>query len=936
MEANLYENKHYQAGLSLNEQVLKTSPSGNGDLGSMLRILPNVQFDNSQLKSSTPGEIDPARISISGGLHYQNNFMLDGVNMNNDLDPAGSGSWTTKAPGRSQGLAIDTSLLESIKVQDSNIGAAYGGFMGGVVEATTKRPSKPFSADLSYQITNGKADGGLDLRHFKMGKISLTKYHLYENQDLDEFLNSYDDDNQPNFTKHLMRASIESKINDKFSLIGSFSSTKSIIPLRSSDDSYKSSSGNSQSSPVDPADSSYAKQDQKREIYNYFIKGYWDFSENLRLDLSYLYAPQNDFRFIVGTRGDYYNFKSGGHQASSKLEWYNAWGYLSNVISYSLLENSAQTNFDATKYWQISDSKRWSNWATWVRSGGWAPSRSLQETITNTISQEFIPFNLGPSTHTISTGLELSYQRSSFKYSKPYDSAVKTSTFMTQAKQALCQTTDMSWCDTARAYDPRGFEAFAYSQDQSPFEIETMDDGRKYLVWKYGQYFNSLSRFDSSKKIKVSSKSLAYFLQDDVEFKLSDFGKLNLRPGVRFDYEGLMSKLTVAPRFALTYVAPWQNGFDSTVTLGANRYYGRNITALILNDGIESLERTLYRDSPNKSWDEINQECPAYARRERKSTSYTNALTGRNATNNEWVYYDANGNKISRTNCYESYKNSTKFEKLKVPFVDEFMAGLEQNILGLKVGAKYIYRQSKDDLRRIRSDYRNLEADSNYASTYYTYTNEGKSTSKIITLSAENTEPLSLFSTHHFFLFALDFTQTKRNYLSYNEIASREEDELIVYDGKLIYSSQRPVSNFAKPYTARLSTMHSFEFGKNLISLNNFFRFRSSYDAIALISNANSNPSTRSLAYSQYRPEFRAYKQYGKYKIPSAFTYDLRLGYARKIYGQHSIYFNIDIFNVLDSKNTTINQADYAGSSYAPSLGYEVGRQFWLQVGYKY
>lgn len=116
---------------------IEHSATGNGDIGSMLRSLPNVQFDNAQRSSLTPGEIDPAKISISGGQHYQNLFLIDGMSFNNDLDPDGSGSWFNKAPGRSQGMAIDVNLLESIKVQDSNVSAEYGGFNGGVVETQT-------------------------------------------------------------------------------------------------------------------------------------------------------------------------------------------------------------------------------------------------------------------------------------------------------------------------------------------------------------------------------------------------------------------------------------------------------------------------------------------------------------------------------------------------------------------------------------------------------------------------------------------------------------------------------------------------------------------------------------------------------------------------------------------------------------------------------
>lgn len=139
----------YLSGSSLDKNTLNSAPNGNGDITSALKVLPNVQFDNAQLSSNTPGEIDPANISISGGLFYQNNFQLDGFNMNNDLDPASNASGSSggasqglRGGQRSQGFNIDTSLLESIVVLDSNIGAAYGGFTGGVVEANVRNPRR--------------------------------------------------------------------------------------------------------------------------------------------------------------------------------------------------------------------------------------------------------------------------------------------------------------------------------------------------------------------------------------------------------------------------------------------------------------------------------------------------------------------------------------------------------------------------------------------------------------------------------------------------------------------------------------------------------------------------------------------------------------------------------------------------------------------------
>ncbi|MGX2973337.1 hypothetical protein, partial [Helicobacter sp. T3_23-1059] len=45
----------YQSGNQIGREMLDSNPSGNGDITSILKILPNVQFDNAQNRSTTPG-----------------------------------------------------------------------------------------------------------------------------------------------------------------------------------------------------------------------------------------------------------------------------------------------------------------------------------------------------------------------------------------------------------------------------------------------------------------------------------------------------------------------------------------------------------------------------------------------------------------------------------------------------------------------------------------------------------------------------------------------------------------------------------------------------------------------------------------------------------------------------------------------------------------
>ncbi|MGI0439478.1 TonB-dependent receptor plug domain-containing protein [Helicobacter himalayensis] len=895
----------FQSGESLDRKMLDSNPSGNGDITSILRILPNVQYDTAQLRSATPGEIDPAKISISGGLHYQNLFMVDGMGMNNDLNPAGTANVYGGSPGRSQGFNIDTSLLESIKVQDSNISAAYGGFTGGVIEANTRRPTKDFGANVSYQITQGNAEPGA---------FSMTNYHLDGGEaQLQNFLNSSSEANQPYFTKHLIRASVESKINERFGVLASFTSTQSIIPMR-----QHLVTNHSRPTPIDPANYAIAQQEQKRQSYNFFLKTYYDPSDDLRLEFTYTYAPQSDYRFIVGTQDDYYNFKSGGHNASLKAIWQNSLGVLTNTLSYSYMQNSTTTiGWSDFKDWVVSESKHWSNWVGLAREGGYAPFDSTQHTLNNKLIQDFTPFELANTTHTIQLGAELGYQYVQNSNPRDYYLAPRPSAFyMTQSQQTLCLQTGSLWCDTAKVYDAQQYGSAGLGSG------DVVENGN-VLIWNYGQYFRN-TLFYKKGSVALHNVLASVFAEDSINISFGRAGAFNARPGLRVDSDTYMGKVTFAPRLALNYEAPWnewQSGqnFATQLTFGANRYYGRNIFAYALAEGMSALRTDIRRNDPSISWEE--------------------ALAGGRPCNN--------GSTTDYNNCYNSVANSTNFQQLKIPYVNEYIVGFMQRIYAWNLGVKYIYREGKDEIRMGCYDENGQIAArcpsqvTPDGSSFHRYNNEGRSTTNIITLTLQNNTPLVLFNTRHFALLALDWTNVRRNYTDYTDALTNNElaNQWISWNGELVRYADKPADNYIRPYTLRLTTTHNFELGRTKWLLNNFFRYRSTYNVMASTP-ATSTNATRPPDYADLDGDGVAetpLDTFRPFKVKGAFTWDMRVGFEVNVWRGNILYMNFDIYNVLDSKNLAITSARYdttAGTTATPI--YEVGRQFWVQVGYKY
>ena len=81
----------------LDRRQIEAMKGIDGNVTSLLRINPSVQFDNKQQASATQGELAPADISINGAKFYDNLYQMDGMSLNNDIGP-------TNNPGKGVGF----------------------------------------------------------------------------------------------------------------------------------------------------------------------------------------------------------------------------------------------------------------------------------------------------------------------------------------------------------------------------------------------------------------------------------------------------------------------------------------------------------------------------------------------------------------------------------------------------------------------------------------------------------------------------------------------------------------------------------------------------------------------------------------------------------------------------------------------------------------
>ncbi|MDQ3525537.1 MAG: Plug domain-containing protein [Chloroflexota bacterium] len=90
------------------------------------------------LTSNTP---NAGQVTISGAFAYDNVFLIDGVDANDNLF------------GTSNNLFIEAAIAE-VQVLTSGVSAEYGRFSGGVVNAITKSGSNQFEGTFRVNLTN--------------------------------------------------------------------------------------------------------------------------------------------------------------------------------------------------------------------------------------------------------------------------------------------------------------------------------------------------------------------------------------------------------------------------------------------------------------------------------------------------------------------------------------------------------------------------------------------------------------------------------------------------------------------------------------------------------------------------------------------------------------------------------------------------------------
>ncbi|MFK4872797.1 energy transducer TonB [Novosphingobium sp. ZW T3_23] len=285
------------------------------------------------------------------------------------------------------------------------------------------------------------------------------------------------------------------------------------------------------------------------------------------------------------------------------------------------------------------------------------------------------------------------------------------------------------------------------------------------------------------------------------------FGRLSARVGLRHDYESFLGNHNFAPRLSATYELPWAGW---SVTLGANRYYGRSMLSYAL--------RSQYPDN--------------YA--------YKRVATVSGGMN---VYSDS-GWYLSSTNRSTSYSGSN----LKTPFADELSAALSAGILGGSLRIKGIYRESKDEFMRSPGERLTTTLENGKTGTYTNHilTNDGSSSYKGASIEWNRS-----FGKHSIAVNA-NISKTVSSNLDYFSNADDIlDDTMIALDGQVLSAADVAEMNqraqMAAPFIVNASwTARWFD---DRLTTNVNVRYRNGYTRIE---NTNDSTTIDGVTYDLY------------------------------------------------------------------------------------
>lgn len=376
----------------IDNEYIKRLPTANGTVSELLKNNPNVQFSNNQ-SSESLGEIAPENVSFHGERFYNNAWLIDGLSNNDNIHPGSENGYQTGAPdgynawqlpgGGTQSFWLNSDIIDSIDVYDSNVSAKYGQFTGGVINAKIKDPDllKP-SGSLSYRTT----------------RDSWVKFKQ-EGESLDKFERADELYLQPQFTKHNYSFNINQPLNEKAAVMLSYNRATSKIPYM-----HKTMK---------------VWENQRRLSETFLLKGIHETEGGDTFKLTAMYSPHESKYFKRNSKNGGFTNTGGGYGLNG--EWTHMFdvGQVTSYLGWKKTGNHIRHAGDEWFVWWTSPTFDWTSVSTprvkYAHIGGFGQYRTEKNTFSLKQDYVFDSIALGDSSHDISLGWGADFAKAKYR-----------------------------------------------------------------------------------------------------------------------------------------------------------------------------------------------------------------------------------------------------------------------------------------------------------------------------------------------------------------------------------------------------------------------------------------------------------------------------------------------------------------------------------------
>lgn len=436
----------------------------------------------------------------------------------------------------------------------------------------------------------------------------------------------------------------------------------------------------------------------------------------------------------------------------------------------------------------------------------------------------------------------------------------------------------------------------SYIRDEESYEYTNSDvksgelecNGYTQDCIEDDQYFKDRKVYQKE-NTKVDIANIGIYLDNKVVYK-----NFEITPGVRADYNTYLQNIDITYRLNASF--DFFSDGNSKLFGGVNRYYGKSFLSFKLREA-----RTPYKTEYRSSYhNELNsQDIPAGA---------DNPTVWGTSANKGDVKYIYSG--------------------LKTPYTDEQVIGFKQRVFSSVLLIKYVHRDSKNQFKEVQGEYEAFTRNDGQVGFYKPIitNNHGHSLYSAYSFSLSNIRPIRYKGLRFSYNLSTNInTQNSTNFNTYDYKDDTLSREIVILNGSAIGFHELPKREEPTKVNLQL-VMDNLKFDifgvSPFLKLSSFLTYTDTYEANILLDQPAS--------YEEKLPDGGSQRSlvaaYETHKYEPSWNLDLKADLGVIIADKHRLYASLEVQNVFNEVNEENIQRNL----------YDIGRQVWLEVAYKF